>query len=149
MIEQVNADAADLLASLHARAFDKPWTAAEIAKMLDNQAVFAIVSRKKEPQGFIMGWAAAVDSEILTLAVTPAARRKGVATALINAAGATALVRGAATMHLEVAETNEGAIALYSRLGFEPAGRRHAYYAGEGGSVDALVLQRKLPRPLV
>lgn len=149
MIEQAGADQAGLLAALHARAFDAPWSASEIAKMLENQAVFAILSRDANPQGFVMAWAAAADSEILTLAVAPEARRKGVGSALVTAAGVAALVRGAATMHLEVAETNEGALTLYKRLGFEPAGRRAAYYAGEGGSVDALVLRRSLPRPFV
>jgi ribosomal-protein-alanine N-acetyltransferase len=50
-------------------------------------------------------------------------------------------------MHLEVAESIEAARALYAKLGYEEAGRRHAYYAGEGGSVDAIVMRRALPRP--
>lgn len=147
MIEFAGADASELLAALHARAFDKPWSAAEIAKLLDNQAVFALVAREDEPAGFIMAWTAGGDGEILTVAVVPEARRKGFGAALVNAAGAAALLRGGASMHLEVAETNEAARALYAKLGYEEAGRRHAYYAGEGGRVDAIVMRRSLPRP--
>lgn len=149
MIEAVGADSADLLGALHARAFDKPWSAGEIAKLLENPAVFAIVSRSAEPQGFVMAWAAAGDSELLTVAVIPEARRKGIGASLVTSAGVTALVRGAASMHLEVAEDNAGARALYAKLGYEEAGRRHAYYAGEGGFVDAIVMKRTLPRPVV
>lgn len=149
MIEAVSASAAELLAGLHARAFDRPWSASEIAKLLENAAVFALIARADEAHGFAMAWAAAGDAELLTVAVVPEARRKGVGASLVTAAGVTALVRGAASMHLEVAEDNDAARALYRKLGYEEAGRRHAYYAGEGGSVDAIVMRRTLPRPVV
>lgn len=151
MIEAAAATASELLASLHARAFPKkPWSAIEIAKLMENQAVFVLMhGNGAEPNGFVMAWAAAGDSELLTVAVVPEARRRGVGAALVTSAGVAALVRGAASMHLEVAEDNEGARALYRKLGYEEAGRRHAYYAGEGGSVDAIVMRRALPRPAV
>jgi ribosomal-protein-alanine N-acetyltransferase len=99
--------------------------------------------------GFVMAWAAGGDAELLTVAVVPEARRRGVGAALVTSAGVAALIRGAASMHLEVAETNTAAHALYVKLGYEEAGRRHAYYGGEGGSVDAIVMRRALPRPPV
>jgi [ribosomal protein S18]-alanine N-acetyltransferase len=151
VIEAARPDQAERLGELHARAFpEKPWSGAEIAKLMENAAVFAIVSRSEsEWHGFAMGWAAAGDSELLTVAVVPEARRRGVGAALVTSIGVTALVRGAAAMHLEVAEDNAAARALYLKLGYEEAGRRHAYYAGEGGSIDAIVMRRKLPRPVV
>ncbi len=150
MIEAAPATASDLLAALHARAFPKPWSATEIAKLMENQAVFALVhGNGAEAQGFVMGWTAAGDSEVLTVAVVPEARRKGFGAALVTAAGVAALVRGAKSIHLEVAEDNIAARALYAKLGYEEAGRRHAYYAGEGGSIDAIVMRRDLPRPTV
>ncbi|MGQ0531834.1 MAG: ribosomal protein S18-alanine N-acetyltransferase [Caulobacteraceae bacterium] len=150
MIEAVSTQACDLLASLHARAFPKPWTAIEIAKLMENQAVFALVQGNgAEAQGFVMAWAAAGDAELLTVAVVPEARRRGFGAALVTAAGVAALVRGANSMHLEVAEDNAAARALYAKLGYEEAGRRHAYYGGEGSAIDAIVMRRTLPRPIV
>jgi ribosomal-protein-alanine N-acetyltransferase len=149
VIEAARAEQAALLGELHARAFDKGWSAAEIAKLMENTAVFALISRGAQAQGFVMAWAAAGDAELLTVAVVPEARRKGVGASLVTSAGVAALVRGAASMHLEVAEDNAAARALYAKLGYEEAGRRHAYYAGEGGSVDAIVMRRTLPRPVV
>lgn len=149
MIEAASADVCEELAALHARAFDKPWSGPDIAKLLDNRAAFALVSRDTEMRGFVIAWAAVGEAEILTIAVVPEARRKGVGASLVTAAGVAALVRGAASMHLEVAEDNAAARALYAKLGYEEAGRRHAYYAGEGGAVDAIVMRRTLPRPVV
>jgi ribosomal-protein-alanine N-acetyltransferase len=150
MIEAAGPEASELLASLHARAFPRPWSAAEIGKLMENPAVFALISGNgAEPRGFVMAWAAAGDAELLTVAVVPEARRKGIGAGLVTAAGVAALVRGSASIHLEVAEDNVAARALYAKLGYEEAGRRHAYYAGEGGSIDAIVMRRTLPRPIV
>lgn len=149
MIEAVGIEAAALLADLHAQAFERPWSAAEIAKLLDNAAVFALLSKGSAARGFVMAWAAAGDAELLTVAVVPEARRKGVGAGLVTAAGVAALVRGAGQMHLEVAEDNAAARALYRKLGYEEAGRRHAYYAGEGAAINAVVMRRSLPRPVV
>ena len=146
MIEAAKVEACEALAAVHARAFDKPWTETEIRKLLENPAVFALVSRDQAIDGFVMGWAAAGDAEILTVAVIPEARRKGVGAALITSAGVAALVRGAASMFLEVSETNDAARALYTKLGFAEAGRRRDYYATDDGWVDAIVMRRGLPR---
>jgi ribosomal-protein-alanine N-acetyltransferase len=147
VIEFVGADAAEQLAGLHARAFDRPWSAAEILKLMENPAVFALIARDGAPRGFTMAWAAAGDAEVLTVAVVPEARRKGLGIALVQAAGAAALARGAASMHLEVAEENAAARALYAKLGYEEVGRRPGYYSNEAGAVDAIVLRHALSGP--
>lgn len=150
MIEAADASAAALLAELHARAFPRAWSADDIAKLLQNPTTFALISRANhEAQGFVMAWSAAGDAEILTVAVVPEARRRGVGAALVTSAGVAALVRGAASMHLEVAEDNAPARALYAKLGYAEAGRRGGYYAADHGRVDAIIMRRTLPRPVV
>lgn len=145
MIEPVGVDAAAKLAQLHARAFHRPWSAVEIGKMLENPAVVALVAGGADAQGFIIAWAVAGEAEVLTVAVIPEARRQGVGAALVTAAAAAVLARGASSMHLEVAEPNAAARALYAKLGFAEAGRRRDYYATEQGWVDAIVMRRALP----
>ncbi len=137
------------MAALHARAFERPWSAADIATLLQNPSAFALIASAGDAQGFVLAWAAAGDAELLTVAVVPEARRRGVGASLVSAAGVAALVRGAATMHLEVAEDNAAARALYAKLGYAEAGRRPGYYAATIGRVDAIVMRRTLPRPVV
>jgi N-acetylglutamate synthase len=55
---------------------------------------------------------------ISTLEIVPAARRRGHATTLLAAAGAWGLGRGARWAVLQVALQNDGARALYDRLGY-------------------------------
>ncbi len=145
MIQAASADQAALLASLHARSFDKGWNANDVSKLMANPAVFAVVSEENgEPHGFAMAWTAAGDSELLTVAVVPEARRRGVGGALVQAAAAHVLARGAVSMNLEVAEDNAAARTLYEKLGFAQSGRRPAYYATSNGFVDAIMMRLAL-----
>jgi ribosomal-protein-alanine N-acetyltransferase len=89
---------------------------------------------------------AADEAEVLTLAVTPATRRRGVASALLRQAMATALACGSRAVFLEVATDNPGAQALYLAHGFGEVGRRPAYFSRPGGAVGALIMRRDLNR---
>jgi ribosomal-protein-alanine N-acetyltransferase len=89
--------------------------------------------------------ALAGEAEVLTIAVPPWARRRGVGRALMAAAMGAARAAGARVMFLEVDVANTPAVALYERLGFERAGLRRAYYdRGPSGRADALVMRLDL-----
>lgn len=133
------------LAALHAQAFDRPWNTDEFAALLAQPGVFA----EGSAEGFILIRVAADEAEILTLAVTPPARRAGLGGALVRAGVARARRDGAARLFLEVAEDNTAARALYDRLGFVEDGRRRGYYVRMNGPpADALILSLNLAQPL-
>jgi [ribosomal protein S18]-alanine N-acetyltransferase len=137
----------EAMARLHAVAFTivpRPWTAAEFAALLAEPSAILVA----RPQGFALGRLAASEAEILTLAVEPQARRRGIATLLLAGFEATAAARGAEDAFLEVAETNDPARRLYARLGYLLAGRRPGYYRAPGAqTVSALVLRKRLVGP--
>lgn len=140
MIVVAESDSADRLAALHARAFERPWSAAEFARLMSNPAAFALT---EEGAGFILAWAVGGEAEVLTLAVAQEHRRRGLGAALVAAAAGAAAGMGAEEIYLEVAANNSAALGLYAKLGFAEAGRRKGYY--QGGSVDAVVMRRRLP----
>ena len=78
--------------------------------------------------GILFGRAARDEFEILNLAVSKTYRRRGIATELVNAATESARTSGARHAYLEVRASNDGAIDLYSRIGFRVYGRRRNYY---------------------
>ena len=135
---------AGLLAAMHSSAFEDPWGAAEIGALLDGPGGFALIA--EEASGFILCRAVGGEAEILTLAVEPAARRRGLATALVEAAAKIAGDKGAEALFLEVAEDNTAAIALYQSARFTWAGRRPGYYRRADEATDALVMRRWLNR---
>jgi ribosomal-protein-alanine N-acetyltransferase len=134
----------EALAALHALAFTdtpRPWRVAEFAALL-RQPGMLLVTREG---GFALGRVAGTEVELLTLAVDPEARRRGIGRALVASFEAEAVAQGASESFLEVAATNAGARALYAGLGYSEAGRRRGYYRRPNApAVDALVLRKDL-----
>jgi ribosomal-protein-alanine N-acetyltransferase len=96
-----------------------------------------------QPGGFALGQVMADEAELLTIAVAPADRRRGLGRLLLDAFLTDCTARGAEAVFLEVDAGNAAALALYHSAGFRMAGRRRAYYhAPDGTSTDALVLRR-------
>jgi ribosomal-protein-alanine N-acetyltransferase len=141
------ADASDALAlaKAHASAFEAPWPPEAFASLMGTPGVFALAAVDRAPVGLILMRAVAGEAEVLTLAVDPGHRRRGVARALLEAGLAQAAAMGAEEAFLEVAADNRAALALYRQEGFEEAGHRGGYYRrADGEAVDALVLRRTL-----
>lgn len=138
----VGPEAAALLAAIHATAFDRPWDLSAFADLLTGAGVIALAAGD---DGFILVRRVLDEAEVLTLAVRPSARRRGLARTLVEAAASALQAVGAATLWLEVAEDNAAALALYAAAGFVRSGSRPGYYARmEGPSVAAVVMKRSL-----
>jgi ribosomal-protein-alanine N-acetyltransferase len=129
-----------LMAAIHATCFPtgEAWDATVMAAELGQPGVFGFID---EEGGLILARTAADEAEILTLAVAPLARRRGIGRALVEAAAAHACAMGADRFCLEVSTTNQAAQALYRAAGFVPVGRRLRYYPD---GADALILSRGL-----
>ncbi len=131
------------LAALHGQAFDsmRPWSEAEFAALLATPGTILT----GDDRAFVLGRVTLDEAEVLTLATSPAHRRRGLARAALVAFEAAARGLGATTVFLEVAEDNAPARAFYAALGYAQVGRRPGYYATrEGMSVAALVLRKAL-----
>ena len=146
-LRPVGAEASFDLADLHDKAFDRPWTALEFEDLLKSPGVFAVLGEAGEPaeaKGFILCRSIAGEAEILTIAVDPAARRRGWGAALVEIAAGIAAETGAEALFLEVAIDNLAAVALYQATGFAKVGVRKGYYPHPDGAKDALVMRRAL-----
>ena len=78
---------------------------------------------------------------VVSVAVLPEHRRKGIGEALMNQAMEGMRAHNAKQCYLEVRVTNQEATSLYKKLGFEIIRTIHGYYAdGE----DAFVMSRDL-----
>lgn len=133
-------------AALHAACFpEEPWSAESLAALLAQPGVCGWLLEQGGPTALLLARVAADEAEVLTLCVSPAARRTGQAGALLRTASPVLAALGARRLLLEVAEDNAAARALYDREGFVIAARRPRYYnRRRGGPVDALLLFREL-----
>jgi len=133
------ADAA-ALAAIHGAAFSpsEAWGEEAIGLQLGLPCVFGLIDAAG---GMILFRIAGEEAEVLTLAVVPASRRRGLGGALLDAALGETRDRGARAVFLEVSEANQAARALYAAAGFVEVGRRRRYYVD---GTDALVLRAAL-----
>jgi ribosomal-protein-alanine N-acetyltransferase len=113
----------------------RPWSESVWCEELESPfGLYLVIEEAGEPLAQIGVRYVAEELHVTTLAVRPERRRRGYASALLEAAlGAFPEAR---RVHLEVRPSNAPAISLYERLGFSVTGRRRRYYGDE----DALLM---------
>lgn len=139
---------ADALAELHRQLFEKGWDADGMRRLLEHPACVALVATARSPPkliGFIIAQLTADEAEILSIGVDKNWQRQGVGGALVEALIGLARGKEARRLFLDVAESNQAALALYARLGFMRMGQRKEYYLfPDGRREDALLMVRSL-----
>jgi [ribosomal protein S18]-alanine N-acetyltransferase len=138
---------ASLFAALHAVAFGRGWSADEFERLLiDPNVVADRAMAGSRLAGFVLSRLAADEAEILSIAVAPAYRTRGLARKLLDVHLRRLFAYGITALFLEVDERNVPARRLYAGLRFVAVGRRDSYFAQAGRDPGAaLVLRRDLP----
>ena len=146
-IEPAQPRDADAVAKLHAASFYRGWPRQDIESYLldpDTPTLVACDARRNIA-GFSMLRLLGDDVELMTIAVAPKYRGKGVGAALLKACFEDLLMTPSRRMILEVAADNPAAIRLYQKLGFAQISERKGYYARpDGQPATALVMARNL-----
>jgi [ribosomal protein S18]-alanine N-acetyltransferase len=139
------------LGRIHAETFRHPWSEDDFHNLLSQKAVFGFIAREEgKPRGavgFVVARLTIDEAEILTIAVSPHCRRKGVGRMLMDAVLRYLHRERARSLFLEVDQANIAAQALYRRLGFAKVGERPGYYATDAGRSAALILRRDFHHP--
>ena len=137
----------DAIVAIERRSFSDPWPRGAFLSLVrrdDAHVVVAVPDPPADPGappvlGYAIAWFIVGEGEVGNVAVHPDARGRGAGARLLDAALAEAERRGAATMFLEVRESNEAARRLYASRGFTEVGRRRRYYRRP--DEDALVMR--------
>ncbi|NLV78970.1 MAG: ribosomal protein S18-alanine N-acetyltransferase [Rhodococcus sp.] len=152
----LRADDADRCAELERVLFpgDDPWSADAFRSELASPHNHYVAAR--DEAGTLVGYAGLArlgtgidpESEVHTIGVDPAVRRRGVGGMLLGELLSVA-DRWGGPVFLEVRTDNDAAIGLYRREGFEIVGTRKRYYQPSGA--DAFTMRRpdrrEEPRP--
>ncbi len=137
---------ATVVAGLEAAVFGaQAWSTTAVAEEIAAQGTtrgVLVADATGMPAVGYASWAAAGDAtDLRRIAVQPEHRRRGVASALLDATLASgSAVPGCHRCLLEVAADNAAALAFYQRHGFTAITRRPRYY----GDIDAVVMERPL-----
>jgi ribosomal-protein-alanine N-acetyltransferase len=136
VIEPATRDDLDCLVRLEQASFTAPWTRKMFEAELDGNPFSRLLVARPHPGrgdasdavGYACFWVVFEELRIMNLAVAPAARRHGIARALIRRALAQGLAGGATRAVLEVRASNVAAVRLYEAEGFTAYAVRAAYY---------------------
>jgi ribosomal-protein-alanine N-acetyltransferase len=144
-IEPASLRDAPKLAQLHGASFHRGWGEGEFEQMLaERNTLVHRLRQGRKTIGFAVSRMAADEAEILSIAVDPSHRGRGLSRNLLLTHLGHLAGRGVRTVFLEVEENNQPARRLYNRAGFAVSGRRERYYRQDGEQLNALIMRRDL-----
>lgn len=146
-IEPAETRDAETIAKLHAQGFHTGWPREDFASYIMGRdtPVYVACDAKRKIAGFAMLRLAADEAELITIAVDPRWRKKGVGRALMNAMLDDLTMTASRKLFLEVAADNPAALKLYAAHGFAKISERQGYYArADGRPATAIVMARDL-----
>jgi ribosomal-protein-alanine N-acetyltransferase len=138
-----SAEDLDAVLALEDASFNNPttreWYEGEL-KRPDVCFIYVLRTPEYRVAAFCALWLVVDQVHINNLAVLPELRGRGLGTQLLEAVIAEAAHLGATLLTLEVRASNEPALRLYARAGFERTGLRKNYYTNP--VEDAFILTR-------
>lgn len=134
-------DAAEI-AAIEELCFARPWSYQSIYEDLtaNPRSLYTVAEVKGHLVGYGGLWHILDEGHITNIAVTPDMRRRHIGQRVVAFLIEEAQREGISRYTLEVRPSNEAAVSMYRKLGFEPAGIRKNYYEDNGE--DALIMWR-------
>ena len=129
LIRKMTQEDVQQVAAIEKACFSRPWSEKGFYDSLALGYTFFFVA---EEDGRILGYIGMYlsieEGEITNVAVHPAARGKGIGTALVRKMIDAAKMADAERIVLEVRKSNASAIYVYEQSGFENVGIRKGFY---------------------
>lgn len=138
-----NAEERDLeqVEALEQACFSRPWTIDMLRRQLQNDRhEFLVAVEENKVLGYIGMLHVMDEGYISNVAVVEAARRAGIGSKLVEGMLRRCEALSLLFVTLEVRASNDAAIQLYAKHGFEEVGRRKGYY--EAPREDAILMTR-------
>ena len=128
--------------------FAAPWSRRSFLSELSNPNALSIVTALCDPleksiiRAYSCNRIVGNELSILRMAVAPENRRLGLAARLLDMVLSLSRQKGATEAYLEVRPSNEPAISLYRKKGFQTIAKRPGYYPETGE--DALIMMTNI-----
>ena len=137
----------DLVVQNEAAAYEHPWSKRIFIDCLRAGYQCWVLANKQQIVAHGVMSVAIGECHLLTLCVDPEYQRLGYGRKIFSLLLDRANKLEAEVCFLEVRASNEGALKLYSSMGFTQIGERKNYYPGTDGREDAIIMSRNLPLP--
>lgn len=123
--------------------FSVPWTKSMFMEELnDYNKFYYVIKYDNINVGYIGFWHILDEAHITNVCIDPMYRKKGLASILLNEVIKKCINIDIMSITLEVRESNESAIKLYSKFGFKDEGKRKNFY--KNPKEDALIMWKRI-----
>ena len=106
------------VAEIERQCFHAPWNAQALREELGKGHIFLAAVENGQAIGYVGCQVVLDEGYITNVAVLPAARRRGIASALLNALARQGQALGLSFITLEVRQSNKAALAVYQKHGY-------------------------------
>ncbi|RID82963.1 ribosomal-protein-alanine N-acetyltransferase [Peribacillus asahii] len=126
----MNREDIDQVLEVERQSFTLPWSREAFCNELDHNqyAVYLVIEDNGKVVGYCGSWIVLDESHITNIAILPEYRGQKLGEALLLKMIEISISKGVVRMTLEVRVSNEVAISLYEKLGFQKGGIRKGYY---------------------
>lgn len=144
LIREMNVDDVERIVELEYQLFTSTWSRDDfLYELLENHFSHNFVLEDNNKIiGYVGIWIMYEQSQITTIGIDSDYQRKGYGKLLMKEAIVFAKQLGCEVMSLEVRQSNEKAISLYQKLGFEKQAIRKNYY--QDNHEDAYLMVKRL-----
>ncbi len=132
------------VAQIDQLSFSLPWPEHSFHyEVSDNRVARCFVAEAEDKRlaAMIVSWIVIDELHIATIAAHPEFRRQGIGTLILKYALKDASAGGVRRAFLEVRASNEAALEMYRKFGFEISGRRTKYYKDNGEDAILMTLE--------
>jgi ribosomal-protein-alanine N-acetyltransferase len=132
----------DAVVAVEKEIYPFPWTRGNFADALQaGYSAWVLRDAGAYVAAYSVMMIALDEAHLLNLSVARSTQRTGLGWRTLDWMADVARGHGAQTMLLEVRPSNDAALRLYQRYGFERIGVRRGYYPAHGGREDAIVMR--------
>lgn len=129
--------------AIETSSFNSPWSEHSIAaEIASSQSIKLVALRNDSIVGYVMARQVLDEGQLLDLAMHTRYRRKGISGILMNELLRKLRDNSCLVVYLEVRASNEPAINLYKKYGFETISARKDYY--KKPVEDALIMKLEI-----
>lgn len=135
----------EAIAELEKMCFHDPWSVNSIASELNNPlSTWLVAVEDGVVCGYVGSQSVLDGADMMNVAVHPDYRKQGIGGNLIDKLIGLLKSQNVISLSLEVRVSNENAIGLYNKMGFEIVGKRPGYYRNP--REDAYIMRKEFAK---
>jgi len=139
LIRRMTIEDIQAVVEIEKKCFSSPWSEKSFQDSISRKDTIFLVCEEGSITGYIGMYISFDEASITNVAVSPEFRKRGYGEQLVAEAKLAAKEANAENIFLEVRVSNEPAISLYKKMGFEELGIRKKFY--EHPVEDAIIMK--------